>query len=287
MIAASRGRVNGLRAACHTHAGFDFDELTAALLSSWALHGAPVLAALGSVEALLAKNRVPQTDLALAACTAHLITTAYFRCEPSERDNILRLAWPAVKHVFKLTEPQVHWLCDRSYESLPRPVNRERLRLAKWVGVAPEQPASTPAPQAPVDFASILQNALMLGLHRAAWLRLAGNAVVVEASAGDWAGNLLPKLPEAISVRKPPFLLAFAQRQDVWIDFSRDNRFAESPLAKVFAPHIFFLLPVVKDQKVAGALYFDWCRAADYSLDATLPALTALRDSISARTLAA
>lgn len=132
---------------------------------------------------------------------------------------------------------------------------------------------------------SILSACLEHGVDRAAWLPFENNGIGhVVIAGGSWNGGVLRKL---IHPRKPPYLLAFMQRQDVWIDFAGDERVVESDLARELKPAVFFLLPVFEGRTVRGCFYFDWIKPRDKAPNTFLPCHTALLDTVATQTLAA
>ncbi len=288
ILAASQSQMVGLRASCRSHAHFEFDELTAGLLGRWAFHGAPTLAAQSTPEALFAQQGAPDADIALAACVAHLLVTAHFRCDFSEREKMMRPYWGLLAKQYFLREKQVAELCELAWDSLGNlrtqmDLTAERLRLRTWMPAAPEPVRPLPPAILPPDatLAMVLETAIQKGMDRAAWLPYADPEIHLGAAAGiGWPGEGAVALTRLIQPRKPPYLLAFAQRQDVWIDFGKDQRFRESPLAREMRPAVFFLLPVYEGRKVRGCLYFDWALRPDHAPETVLPALSALRDFI-------
>jgi hypothetical protein len=133
----------------------------------------------------------------------------------------------------------------------------------------------------------MLQAALAMGVDRIAWLPYNEPDITLASSAGTWLHGEAELLPELLHPRKPPFLLAFGQRQDVWIDFSRDDRFRTSPLAARLHPTVYFLLPVIEGRKVRGCLYFDWHTRREFPPESILPALVSFRDYITSNMPAA
>ena len=287
VLADSQGRIGGLRESCQLHSHFDFDELSAGLLRHWGLHGAPALAAQSTPEALSPQSGNPEAQIALAASLAHIITSVYFRGDPSERGKSMGPCWGPLAKRYHMGETHMEGFCRSSLDSIAGTLARmgltaERLRLREWMPApeAAESLASVPAalPEQ-TNVSGLLQSAIDTGIDRAAWLPFADPAISLGASAGSgWPGEGPAELPQLIHPRKPPFLLAFGQRQDVWIDLNRDNRFRATPLALTLQPQAFFLLPVCDDRKVRGCLYFDWAFKRDFSPETLLPALSALRD---------
>jgi hypothetical protein len=287
IVAASNGSLAGIRAASRSRLHFDFDELTIALLCAWSIRGAPALAAQSTPDALLAQSAAADGAVALAASLGHLLTLAYFRAEERERDHILKACWPALARAFRVREPQMADLCDVTYLS-SEPVaallgvTRDQLRLRSWIPAKLDESVAAPASAQSVDavegIESILRAGLGQGMDRAAWLPFENNAIGKVEVAGDgWGGAVLREL---IHPRKPPFLLAFTQRQDVWIDFAKDDRFESSDLARELKPAAFFLLPVCEGRAVRGCLYFDWTQPPARPPEAYLAGLAALRDAM-------
>jgi HD-like signal output (HDOD) protein len=296
VLAGSHANMVGLKASCLMQCHFDFDELAAELLHYWALYGAPVLAAHSTPEALFAQHGNPEADIALTASLAHWITVAYLRCEAAEREKMMRPCWPALTKLFQMREAQVESLCracvDANAGLMERvQVTREGFRLKEWVPVAPE--VLTVADAAAIlppgsSTKGLLETAISRGVDRAAWLPYHDPVVTLGSVAGDnWPQDGPSELPQLVNPRKPPYLLAFGQRQDVWIDFAKDNRFKESPLALTMKPAAFFLLPVVEGRRVRGCLYFDWAAKRDVAPETVMPALIALRDFMATNMLAA
>jgi hypothetical protein len=296
VLAGSHGNMVGLKASCLMHSHFDFDELAAELLECWSLHGAPVLAAHSTPEALFAQHGNPEADIALTASLAHTIAVAYLRCETAEREKMMRPCWPALSKVFQMREAQVESFCrgcvEASADLMERmAVTREGFRLKDWVPVVPE--TLTVANAAAIlppgsSTKGLLETAISRGVDRAAWLPYHDPVVSLGSVAGDhWPQDGPADLPQLVNPRKPPYLLAFGHRQDVWIDFAKDNRFKESPLALAMKPAAFFLLPVVEGRRVRGCLYFDWASKRDVAPETVMPALTALRDFMATNMLAA
>ncbi|HEU0124032.1 MAG TPA: HDOD domain-containing protein [Bryobacteraceae bacterium] len=290
LLFGSQGQMIGLRAACRSQNRFEFDELTAGLLQNWSLHGAPVLSAQSTPDALFAQHGNQDADIALAASVAHVIVTANFRCDIQERDKVMRYCLPVLAKAYRMRDAQVPELCFGALESvygLMQQLNlsRDRLRLREWIPeTKPEQkapaPVSTVLPKG-ATMATLLDTAITYGVDRAAWLPYAEPVVKVSRLAGQgWPGNAVEALPGLLHPRKPPFLLAFGQRQDVWIDFAKDDRFASSDLAKMLRPEAFFLLPVSDGKRVRGCLYFDWTRRRDFAAESLVPPLSALRDYV-------
>ena len=289
ILSGCNGTFAGIRAASRSTLHFDFDELTMALLGAWSIRGAPALAAQSTPDALLAQSAVADGAVALAASLGHLLTLGYFRAEDRERDHILKSCWPALAKVFRVREPQMADLCDVAYLAVEPVaamlnVSRDQLRLRGWIPARIEETISAPkaavAAHAGEGIESILRAGLQQGMDRAAWLPFENNAIGKTEIAGEgWHGAVLREL---IHPRKPPYLLAFTQRQDVWIDFAKDDRFESSDLARELRPAAFFLLPVCEGRSVRGCLYFDWTKAREKPPETYLPGLAALRDSLSA-----
>jgi HD-like signal output (HDOD) protein len=296
ILIGSRGTIAGLRASCRSHAKFDFDELTAALLQFWSLHGSMVLAAQSTPDALAAQHGNPEAEIALAASLAHLVITAYFRAEGAERDRILKPYWSVIEKEFCVHENQLADLCDsilavnKAYMENNH-VTREGMRLRTMVPEAevpaPAVPVSTVAPAAPAftfqigpTVKSFLKNAIGELADRAAWIKFDDPNLRVSSVAGEWPNGGVDALPSLLNPRKPPFLMAFGHRQDVWVDFLKDDRFRDSPLAQKLHPAAFFLLPVVDGRKVRGCLYFDWADKRGTAPETVLPALMAMRDHL-------
>jgi len=296
ILAGSQGQMIGLRASCQRQTHFDFDELSAGLLQHWSLHGPPVLAAQSTPEALFAQHGNPEAEIALAASLAHVITVAHFRCEASEREKLMRPCWAALAKHYIVREAQVENLCAACLESTEgllagMDVSKDKLRLREWLpavaGAEPRVSTAAAAPPSQTTISALLQSAIAKGIDRAAWLRFADPIISMGASAGSgWPPDGASELPRLIHPRKPPYLLAFGQRQDVWIDFVKDHRFRETPLAATLQPSAFFLLPVCDGRRVRGCLYFDWASKRDYSPETLLPALSALRDYMATNMLA-
>ena len=294
ILAGSQGRMIGLRASCQRQTHFDFDELSAGLLQHWSFHGPPLLAAQSTPEALFAQHGNPEAEIALAASLAHVIGTAYFRCEPTEREKLMRPCWRALAKQYTMRELQVESMCAACLESIEgllagMDVSRDKLRLREWVQAVAgaETLGSTAAVPSQTTISALLQRAIAKGIDRAAWLRFADPEISMDASAGSlWPPDGAADLPRLIHPRKPPYLLAFGQRQDVWIDFAKDHRFRETSLATTLQPAAFFLLPVCEGRRVRGCLYFDWASRRDYSPETLLPALSALRDYMATNMLA-
>ena len=295
ILAGSQGRMIGLRASCQRQTHFDFDELSAGLLQHWSFHGPPLLAAQSTPEALFAQHGNPEAEIALAASLAHVIGTAYFRCEPTEREKLMRPCWRALAKQYTMRELQVESMCAACLESIEElltrmDVTKDKLRLRDWIpGVAAAESRVSTAAALPrqTTISALLQSAIATGIDRAAWLRFADPVISMGASAGSgWPPDGAAELPRLIHPRKPPYLLAFGQRQDVWIDFAKDHRFRETSLATTLQPAAFFLLPVCEGRRVRGCLYFDWASRRDYSPETLLPALSALRDYMATNMLA-
>jgi len=295
ILTGSQGTLCGLRHSCQRLLHFDFDELAGAMLSHWAFHGPPVLAAHSTPEALLAQSGNPDADVALAASLAHHICMAYFRGEPAERDKAMRGCWAPLAKQYHIREAQVESLCQSSLESLDELFHRmnltaDHLRLANWLqsGKAAAAAAAVASPlTARTTVSALLQNALAAGVDRAAWLPFINQNVSLGASAGSgWPGNGARELVTLIHPRKPPFLLAFGQRQDVWIDLAKDDRFRDSPLVLKFQPSAFYLLPVSDTRRIRGCLYFDLSTKHEFSPESLLPGLCALRDHMATSMLA-
>ena len=288
ILRGSQGHLTGLRASCRTHAKFDFDELTAGLLQHWSLHGSPVMAAQSTPEALLIQHGNPEADVALAASLGHLITVATWRCELNEREKVMRACWPALAKQFQIREQQLPELCFSALDATHGIMNqmgikKDELRLKEWMPPAEEIPVpDAHAVRLPegATMVSALQSALALGVDRVAWLPYFEPEVQLGNSAGAWTHVETELLPKVIHPRKPTFLLAFGQRQDVWIDFSKDDRFRATPLAERLSPLVYFLLPVCEGRKVRGCLYFDWITRRDFPPETLLPALSAFRDAM-------
>lgn len=288
ILRGSQGHLTGLRASCRMHAKFDFDELTAGLLQHWSLHGSPVLAAQSTPEALLVQHGNPEAEIALAASLGHLITVATWRCELNEREKVLRACWPALAKQYQIREQQLPELCFAALDAVHGLMNqmgikKDELRLKEWVPLPEEVPVpDAKAVQLPAGatLRSALQSALSLGVDRAAWLPYVDPEPSLGSSAGAWTHGEPELLPKVIHPRKPPFLLAFGQRQDVWIDFSKDDRFRSTPLAERLSPLVYFLLPVCDGRKVRGCLYFDWLTRREFPPESILPALSAFRDAM-------
>lgn len=288
LLRASQGQMTGLRAACRTHSKFDFDELTAGLLQHWSLHGSPVMAAQSTPEALLAQSGNPEAEIALAASLGHLISVATWRCDLHEREKILRACWPSLAKQFQIREQQLPELCFSALDAVHGLMNqmgikKDELRLKEWM----PPPEEVPVPDAHAvrlpegaTLDSALQMALALGIDRVAWLPYIEPDIQLGEYAGGWTLAEAELLPKVIHPRKPPFLLAFGQRQDVWIDFAKDDRFRATPLAERISPLVYFLLPVCEGRKVRGCLYFDWITRRDFSPETLLPALSAFRDAM-------
>jgi len=81
-------------------------------------------------------------------------------------------------------------------------------------------------------------------------------------------------------------ILPFMQRQDVWIDSARDDRFVESDLARELKAAVFILLPVCEARTARCCLHFDWIKPRDKAPDTFLPGLTAMRGAVAMQTLA-
>lgn len=290
VLAGSQGDLAGLRGSCQRHSQFEFDELTTGLLFHWAFQGSLVLAALSTPDALLVQAGHPETDIALAASLAHYICTAYFRGEPGERDNIMRFCWAPLANQYHMREAQVEYLSRTCLESLDElmlsmGVSADGLRLTDWLqsGLANATVAATVDTlfTAGTTIPELLQYAIAKGVDRAAWLPIIDQMMILGDSAGSgWPGDGAWELMSLIQPRKPPFLLAFGQRQDVWIDFAKDERFRESPLALKLKPVAFFLLPVCDAKTIRGCLYFDLSKKRDFAPETLIPALSALRDHL-------
>lgn len=287
ILAGSHAQIPGLRASCRTHAKFDFDELSAGLLANWGFYGPPVLAAQSTPEALLAQQGNPEAEIALAASVAHVIVTGYFRCELAERDKVLRHAWVPLFKRWNLREPQMQDMTDFALTAVggllaQLELKRDDLRLKFWVPPPEAEPEPAPALVSLGNVntvTTLLREALANGVDRAAWLRYDDPKLTLGAFVGEgWPGGGADDLPQLVQPKKPPYLLAFAQRQDVWIDFGRDDRFQESPLALALHPAAFFLLPVTQGRRVRGCLYFDWSQRRDFAPDKIIPPLAAIRD---------
>jgi len=286
ILAGGRGQLIGLRASCERHAHFDFDELSAGLLFHWSFHGSPILAAQSTPDALLAQAGNPDAEIALAGSLAHAITSAYFRTDASEREKLMRPCWTALAQQYQMREAQVESLCRIGFASIESRLHQmdlcaEKLRLKDWIPTEVwESPASSTLPlPAATTLSALLQNAIASGVDRAAWLSFGDPGVSLGASAGfGWSAESASELPRLIHPRKPPYLLAFGQRQDVWIDLAKDHRFCDSPLVETLHPEAFFLLPVCDGRKVRGCLYFDWASKRNFAPETLLPALAALRD---------
>jgi len=289
ILAASQGQIAGLRAACRTRTKFDFDELSAGLLHVWAMHGAPILAAQSTPDALLAQQGNYEADVALAASVAHGVITSVFRCDTQERDKAMRPCTAALARRFHLTEMQVHELCfsalNNNFAIMQQMgLSKDKLRLRDWMPTQePAEVIATPKIDIPLGatIGSVLEAAIGKGMDRAAWLTYEDPSAVVRNVAGTgWPDKAVEKLPSLLHPHKPPYLLAFAQRQDVWIDFAKDDRFRDSPLATILRPHVFYLLPVLDRRKVRGCLYFDWASRRDIAPETLLPILRTLRDYV-------
>ncbi|MBM3784852.1 MAG: HDOD domain-containing protein [Acidobacteria bacterium] len=290
----SGGTLPGLRAGCRRHLHFDFDELTAMLLNTWSLHGAPDLAARSTPEALLAQGTQSETMMALAAALGHSLTQACFRAEDKDRDSVLRACWPALARIFRVRDVHLPELCDivfKSVEGLAKAtqVSREQLRLKPWVPeAAPEaRPAEAPVVAGAIaggaTIESILRSALGHGMDRAAWLPLVESGIGVPWLEGEgWPAGVSSEIDTLFPVRKPPFLLAFSQRRDVWIDCGKDDRYNNTGMVKRLLPAAFFLLPVCEGRTVKGCLYFDWSKRRDQPPETLLATLQALRDFMAA-----
>ena len=295
VVRRSLGYVVGLRAACRSLHHLEFDELSAGLLNLWSFHGAPVLAAQSTPESLFAQHGHPESDVALAASLAHVLATAYFRCESAERDKLIRPCLPILAQHYHLRDRHLPELCGYAAEEFEphlasMGLQLDQLRLRRFLpGEDAPDPVETAVSVPPgATLASILRTAIDKGVDRAAWLSYREPDVRLEAAAGDgWPAGDPAGLVPLIHPRKPPFLLAFGQRQDVWIDFAKDNRFLSTPLAQTLQPAAFFLLPVYEGRRVRGCLYFDWAKHRDHAPETILPALTALRDVIGSRIAAA
>lgn len=287
ILAGSNGTFAGLRAASRSTLHFDFDELTMALLGAWSIRGAPALAAQSTPDALLAQSAVADGAVALAASLGHLLTLAYFRAEDRDRDHIMKSCWPALAKVFHIREPQMADLCDVTYlasepVAMQLNVTRDQLRLRGWIPARAEQAVAPRIVERVAHngkgIGSILRAGLAQGMDRAAWLPFENNAIGNAELAGDgWRGA---PLRELIHPRKPPYLLAFTQRQDVWIDFAKDDRFEASDLVRELNPAAFFLLPVCEGRTVRGCLYFDWTKPRDKTPETYLPGLASLRNAM-------
>lgn len=288
ILAGSRGQMAGMRPACRAHARFDFDELSAGLLRNWSFHGAPVLATQSEPEALLAQTKGPEAEIALAASLGHIIMTASFRCDPRDREKAMRHGTGPLAAQFHVRGPQVEQLSEFALESVSAllarmGITREDLRLREWApaeAVKAEAGPGVEGQTAVPAVETVLKSAIAKGVDRAAWLPCSGRTVTVSALAGrGWPADATELLPRLLPPRKPPYLLAFEQRQDVWIDFAKDDRFQESLLAATIRPAVFFLLPVCEGRAVRGCLYFDWISRRDFPPELLLPALFSLRDS--------
>jgi HD-like signal output (HDOD) protein len=296
LLRRALGYVTGLRAACRTAHHFDFDEISARLLDAWGFHGAPALSALSTPEALSAQHGLPEADVALAASLGHVLATAHFRCDSAERDRLIRPFLPVLAHNYHLRERHLGELCLYAAEAFQPHLEAMRLeydqlylrRLQPDGALAPvHSTAADPAP-AVSSTVALLRAAIAKGVDRAAWLSFTDPGVRLEAAAGEgWPDGGPARLAQLIDPRKPPFLLAFGQRQDVWIDFARDHRFLASPLAQTLQPTAFSILPVYEGRRVRGCFYFDWINAAERPPENILPALCALRDAMGSRISAA
>jgi HD-like signal output (HDOD) protein len=296
VLAGSQGHLAGLRDSFQRHSHFEFDELSTGLLFHWSLQGSLVLAALSTPDALLVQSGHPETDIALAASLAHHICMAYFRGEPAERDNTMRSCSVALATQYQMREAQVENFCRSSLESLDElmlriGVSADGLRLTQWLqsgltNATVPAAADTPFTTETTIF-ELLQFAIDKGVDRAAWLPIVDQTISLGAAAGSgWPGEGARELASLIQPRKPPFLLAFGQRQDVWIDFAKDDRFCESPLALKLKPTAFFLLPVCEAKRTRGCLYFDLAMKRDFAPESLLPTLSALRDHMATKMLA-
>ena len=287
ILAGSQAQIPGLRASCRARAKFDFDELSAGLLSSWGFYGPPVLSAQSTPEALLAQQGNPEAEIALAASVAHVVVTAYFRCESAEREKVLRHAWVPLLKCWSIREPQLQDVCDFALTAAggllaQLELNRDDLLLKSWIPAVETEPEPGPVVAVPssVDtVTTLLREALANGVDRAAWLRYDEPKLTLGAIAGDgWPDHAADDLPQLVQPKKPPYFLAFGQRQDVWIDFGRDDRFQESPLALALHPAAFLLLPVIQGRRVRGCFYFDWMERVDLAPGKLIAPLTAIRD---------
>ena len=294
LVRRSLGYVAGLRAACRATHRFDFDEISARLLPLWSLQGAPALSAQSSPEALSMQHGLPEAGVALAATLAHVLATAYFRCDSAERDKLVRPYLPILAQHYHLRERHLAELCGYASESFQPHLDAmhleyDQLYLRRTLPPdesAPEVVAAGGA-TGPTT-AGLLRAAIAKGVDRAAWLSFSDPGVRLEAAAGEgWPDGGPDRLAQLIDPRKPPFLLAFGQRQDVWIDFSRDHRFLASPLAQALQPAAFSILPVYEGRRVRGCLYFDWTTPREHPPEQILPALCAVRDAMAARIAAA
>lgn len=290
MLASSGGTLTGLRAAARTALQFDFDELTAALLGAWSIRGAAALAAQSTPEALAAQPPGPENEVALAACLGHLITQAVFRAEPKDRDGILKHGLPALAQFFHVRDSHIADLCDNAFSAVEpiakaARVTREELLLRHWISKstdAPAPPARITAPSESTSVRGVLRSAIEQGMDRAAWLPFESGVIgLVELCGNGWPSSATSLLPAVVLPKRPPFLLAFGQRQDVWIDMVKDDRFAQTDFARKLDPKAFLLLPVSQGRTVRGCLYFDWTTVRDRPADSMLPQLAALRDQIS------
>lgn len=287
ILRKSQGTLTGLRASSRMQAHFDFDELTAGLLHHWSLYGPPELAVQSTPEALLAQHGIPEASIALSASLAHAAATAYYRAETAERDKLMRPCWGAFAKVYQLREAQVESLCEEVLESMEGFLNRlhvcgDQLRFKPWVPsgeaeVAPEKGKVSLGPGATMK--TLLDLAVSNGIDRAAWLPYDDPEVRLAASSGGpWPDGRPDRLVALLPPKKPPFLLAFSLRQDVWIDFGKDDRFRDTPLGATMQPAVFFLFPVCEGRKVRGCLYFDWTEKKERAAETMLPELAALRD---------
>lgn len=289
ILGGSHRNLIGLRASCQMHSHFDFDELSAGLLHHWAFYGPPVLSAQSTPDALYAQHGNPEADIALVASLAHTIVTAHFRAEPGEREKLMRHSWGALVKLYNMREAQVESLsaaCLEAVEPLLKrmDLHKENFKLKDWVPEEEvEKLSKTPVVTSTtgVTMAEVLRGALHKGVDRAAWLPYADPDVKLGVAVGNnWPSEGAGVLPTLIHHRKPPYLLAFAQRQDVWIDFGKDNRFREAPLAVTMQPAAYFLLPVCDGRKVRGCLYFDWVTRREFSPETLMPILSSVRDYV-------